>query len=313
MPQCAPVERSSALIGGQGPLIRAHGRWRIETRPDSAVEGACGRHAWEGSRRALQLPHARRDRLHPRHHGQRAPQGWQGHLERLRRRDPERAAYARGQRQGAEARGGPGRRRRRGRDHRDLRDPGRPPHPGPLEDRRVHEARPPHRGALRREARGESVRVRLRLAARQPRRLAPAGHEDQGLARRVAGEVREPRREARPHRPLNGRTRRASLHRVPRGLARHAHPRHDRDAVRGLPLCARHARQRQEGEVLRPDGDRALADRGLPAAADLPLLRRRRRQARARRGGADPEPRPGQDEGRARVPPRDPRRRRRRT
>ena len=39
----------------------------------------------------------------------------------------------------------------------------------------------------------------------QPRRLAPAGHEDQALARRVACEVREQRREARPHRPLDGR------------------------------------------------------------------------------------------------------------
>ena len=28
----------------------------------------------------------------------------------------------------------------------DLGDPRRSPHPGPLEDRRLHEARPPHRG-----------------------------------------------------------------------------------------------------------------------------------------------------------------------
>ena len=121
-------------------------------------------------------------------------------------------------------------------------------------------------------------------------------HEDQGLARR-GEEVREPRREAHPHRPLDGRTRRASLHRVPR-VARHAHPRHDRDAVRGS-LYALGTLANGKKVKFFDLTEIALAHRRLSAAADLPLLRRRRRQARARRGGADPESRSGQDEGRA--------------
>ena len=106
-------------------------------------------------------------------------------------------------------------------------------------------------------------------------------------------------------RPLDGRARRAPLHRVPRGLARHAHADHARDAVPRLDVRGRHARQRQEDQVLRPHGRLALDDRPAPADADLRVLRRRRRQARARRRGADPAPRRGEGEGGARLPPGD--------
>ena len=62
-----------------------------------------------------------------------------------------------------------------------------------------------------------------RVAARQLRRLAD---EKLHLQRQV-----QPRRQADPHRPLDGRARRALLPRVPRRLARHAHADHVRDAV----------------------------------------------------------------------------------
>ena len=90
------------------------------------------------------------------------------------------------------------------------------------------------------------------------------------------------------------------------GLAGHPRARHDRDAVRGLAQLARDARQRQEDQVLRPHRDRAVADGALPAAPDLPLLRRGRRQARAGDRGADPEARRREGGRGARVPRRDP-------
>ena len=286
MPQCAPLERSSALIGGQGPLIRAHGRWRIETRPDSAVEGACGRHAWEGSRRAAPATScatwSSASRASPgsvlRKDGKDVWNVSGGALLNALR-------YARREHQRAEARGRPARRQTTSTGSRAtsvIRDvhliPGLWKIDGYTKLLRTSRRRST-------SSAGENLfefpydwRRDNRVASRQLR------DEDARLARRLAGSSpANRRREARARRPLDGRPRRAPLPRVPRGLARHAHARHVRHAVRRLAVRARHARQRQEDQVLRPDRDRALAHRALPAAADLPLLRRRRRQARARR------------------------------
>ena len=50
---------------------------------------------------------------------------------------------------------------------------------------------------------------------------------------------------------------------------------------------------------------RTIAHGDLPAAADIPVLRRRRRRPRVRRRGRHPQPRPGEGHGGARLPPRD--------
>ena len=97
----------------------------------------------------------------------------------------------------------------------------------------------------------------------------------------------QPRRQADPHRPFDGRPRLALLPRVPRRLAGHAHADHVRDSVPGFDQRRRLPRQwvRQEGrpaEGRRPDDAAAVAHVGVPAAAGLPV-RRPRRRLRARR------------------------------
>ena len=113
-----------------------------------------------------------------------------------------------------------------------------------------------HRGDLRRHAREEPLRVPVRLAPRQPRRRAAALGEGGRLAEGLAAVVGRRGRKADHRRPLDGRARRPLLHRVPRRVEADAATGHVRDAVRRLDVLARHARQRQEDQVLRPDRPR---------------------------------------------------------
>ena len=99
-----------------------------------------------------------------------------------------------------------------------------------------------------------------RVAARQ------LSEKSGRLAEGLAAVVGRRGREADHRRPLDGRARRPLLHRVPRRVEADAATGHLRDAVRRLDVLARHARQRQEDQVLRPDRPREVADRSLPAA-----------------------------------------------
>ena len=71
-------------------------------------------------------------------------------------------------------------------DHRARGDPRRPSDPRALEDRRLHEDAALHRGDVRRHAGREPLRVPVRLAARQPRRRAPAPAREREVAEGLA-------------------------------------------------------------------------------------------------------------------------------
>ena len=228
------------------------------------------------------------------------------------RRAHQCADDARPEHRRSQARAGSARRgRSRRRDHGAGGDPRRPSDPGALEDRRVHEDAALHRGDVRRHARPEPLRVPVRLAAGQPCRGAAPPAAVRRVAEEVASVERRGRRQARARRPFDGRADLALLPRMPRRVARDADARHVRDALPRLGGRAGHPRQRQEDQVLRPDRGREVADSDLPAAPDVSVLRRRRRCARVRRRGRRPEPGPGEDQGRARLPSRDRRRGRR--
>ena len=82
---------------------------------------------------------------------------------------------------------------------------------------------------LRRRAGRDVHRVPLRLAPRQP-----GGGTAAARARRrevACATTAQPRRQARPRRPLDGRARRPLLPRVPRRVAGHPHADHVRDAA----------------------------------------------------------------------------------
>ena len=152
--------------------------------------------------------------------------------------------------------------------------------PGLWGDRRLHRHQEDDRRALRRRAGRDLRRDAVRLAPRQPRRGAAAAAARRREAAR--GPAAQPRRQARPDRPLDGWARRPLLPRVPRRVARHAHADHVRHAVPRVAERRRLPRQRlreedRTAEGRRPDAAAALAHVGVPAAADLPVRRPRRR------------------------------------
>ena len=117
-----------------------------------------------------------------------------------------------------------------------------------------------------------------RVAARRLQRLVD------GEAARPA--PAQPGRQADPDRSLDGRARRPVLPRVPRRPGGHPHADHVRHAAPGLAERRRLPRQRLRQEARPAQGRRpvdaaALADVGVPAAADLPVRRRRRRATSA--------------------------------
>ena len=120
-----------------------------------------------------------------------------------------------------------------------------------------------------------------RVASRQRPRRPRAGS-------RRGGRVREPRREARPHRPLDGRTRRVTSSSAARvGATRAPSSRSGRHVG---SLRTRHACQRQEGEVFDLTEIAPLVDR-LSAAADLPATTAATASSRAsRRRGSRIDP-----------------------
>ncbi len=208
---------------------------------------------------------------------------------------PARRAEPRGDHQEAGARRRRPRRRRPRRRRQGDPPPARLPRgarPG-LAHRRLRALRRAGRRAVRPGAGPELLRAPLRLAPRQPCRRAEPGSSCGRLAAGVAHLVGQRRREARPHRPLDGRDRVEALPRErvrrpgaagqrTRGMALHQLPDHARHAVQRIGQRGRVPRERvQEGVGTvhgRPDRHDPLLHLGLPAAALVPLPAGRRRR-----------------------------------
>ena len=137
-----------------------------------------------------------------------------------------------------------------------------------------------------------------RVAARKLQR------ESRRVARSVAHVERRGGCEARARRPLDGRIDLSLLPRVSGRLARHADPGHLRDSLSRLAQRARHAREREEDQVLRSDRARTIVHGDSPIAPDVPVLYRWRQRPGLRRRGGHPASRPHEGEGRARLPSR---------